>query len=94
MNNILLINRLDPKDNTSIKKKMFFLLGEMNFSSTETKLKEMLDKIDILKKEDIIYKYNGVVLNITTRQIPKVIKTLVNEDFSIYSIYELYTPGL
>lgn len=94
MNNILLINRQDPTDESKIKKKIFFLLGEMNFSTTETKLKELLDKIDILEKGDIIYKYNGVVLNITTRQIPKVIKTLVNEDFSIYSIYELYTPGL
>ncbi len=94
MNNILLINRLDPKDNTNIKKKMFFLLGEMNFSSTETKLKEMLDRIDILKKEDIIYKYNGVVLDITTQQIPYIVKALIEENFSIYSIYELYTPSL
>ena len=94
MNNILLINRLDPKDNTNIKKKMFFLLGEMNFSSTETKLKEILDRIDILKKEDIIYKYNGVVLDITTQQIPYIVKVLIDEKFSIYSIYEIYTPDL
>lgn len=94
MNNILLINRLDPNDNSNIKKKMFFLLGGMNFSSTETKLKEILGKIDYLKKEDIIYKYNGVVLDITTQEIPNVIKYLMDFNFSIYSVYELYTPGL
>lgn len=94
MNKILLINRLNPNDDTNIKKKMFFLLGGMNFSATETRLKEILDKIDILKKEDILYKYNGVVLDITTQEIPKIIKILIDEDFSIYSIYELYTPGL
>lgn len=94
MNKILLINRLNPNENSNIKKRMFFLLGEMNFSSTESRLKEMLDKIDILKKEDIIYKYNGVVLNIATQQIPKILKMLLNEDFSVYSIYELYTPEL
>ena len=94
MNNILLINRLNPNDMTTEKKKMFFLLGDMNFSATENKLKETLDKIDILKKEDIIYKYNGVVLDITTQQIPKIIKMFLEQEFSIYSIYELYTPGL
>ena len=94
MNNILLINRLDPNDKSNVKKKMFFLLGGMNFSSTETKLKEILDKIDILRKEDIIYKYNGVVLDITTEHIPHIIKMLLSEEFSVYSIYELYTPGL
>lgn len=94
MNKILLINRLDPNDDTNIKRKIFFLLGGMNFSSTETRLKEILDKIDILKKEDIIYKYNGVVLDITTQEIPKIIKTLLDKGFSVYSIYELYTPEL
>ena len=94
MNNILLINRIDPNEDTSIKKKMFFLLGGMNFSSTENKLKEILDKIDILRKEDIIYKYNGVVLDIKTQQIPYIIKLLIDESFLVYSIYELYTPGL
>ena len=48
----------------------------------------------ILKKEDIIYKYNGVVLDITTQQIPYIVKVLIDEKFSIYSIYELYTPEL
>lgn len=92
MNKVLLINRLDPKESSNIKKRVFFLLGGMNFSSTENKLKEMLDKLDILIKEETIYKYNGVVLNITTQQIPKIVKHLLSEDFSVYSIYELYTP--
>lgn len=94
MNNILLINRLDPNENSNIKKRIFFLLGGMNFSSTENRLKEILDKVDILNKEDIIYKYNGVVLDIATQQIPDIIKVLINGDFLVYSIYELYTPGL
>ncbi len=94
MNNILLINRLNPDDNNDSKKKIFFLLGGMNFATTETRLKELLDKIDILGKQDIIYKYNGVLLDITTKDIPNIIKELIKEDFPIYSIYELYTPGV
>ncbi len=94
MNKILLINRLNPDDNSILKKKMFFLLGGMNFSSTESRLKETLDKINILKKNDIIYKYNGVVLDITTQEIPNIIKILIDGDFSVYSIYEIYTPGV
>lgn len=94
MNKILLINRLNPDDNSSLKKKMFFLLGGMKFSSTESRLKETLDKINILKKDDIIYKYNGVVLDITTKEIPNIIKILIERDFSVYSIYEIYTPGV
>lgn len=95
MNNILLINRINPNDdNNNSKKKIFFLLGGMNFSSAEIRLKELLDKIDILDKKDIIYKYNGVLLDITTKEIPSIIKELIEGDFSIYSIYEIYTPGV
>lgn len=94
MNKILLINRINPDDNSSLKKKIFFLLGGMNFSSTERRLKETLDRINILKKDDILYKYNGVVLDIPIGEIPNIIKVLINEDFSVYSIYEIYTPGV
>lgn len=94
MNKILLINRLNPEDKNNLKKKMFFLLGEMNFSATESRLKETLDKINILKEEDIVFKYNGVELNLLTQEIPNVIKILLDNNFLIYSIYETYTPEL
>lgn len=92
MNKILLINRLDPQDYSERKKKIFFTLGGMNIPSVEAKLIRLLNKSGILSVNDILYKYNGVELNISVQQIPTIIKLLANDNISIYSIYEIYNP--
>ena len=94
MNKIMLINRLNPQDYTEEKKKIFFSIGGMNVPSIENKLIDVLNKSGIVQQSDIVLKYNGVELNLTTQQIPNVVKLLCKEDISIYSIYEYYNPDL
>ncbi|NLJ99596.1 MAG: hypothetical protein GX320_10120 [Tissierellia bacterium] len=92
MNKILLINRLDPQESSDTKDKVFFMIGDMNKPSAENRLIDVLNKSGIIKCEDIILKYNGIELNINIQQIPTIVKILVNEDFDIYGIYQLYNP--
>ena len=94
MNKIMLINRLNPQDYTEEKKKIFFSIGGMNVPSIENKLIDVLNKSGVVQQSDIVLKYNGVELNLTTQQIPNVVKLLCKEDISIYSIYEYYNPDL
>ena len=94
MNKILLINRLNPQDFTEKKKKVCFIIGGMNVPIVETRLMDVLKKTDILQLNDIIYKYNGIELNITTQQIPIIVKLLSKNNIDIYSIYEVYNPEL
>lgn len=94
MNEILLINRIDPHNYSNDKRKIFFLIGRLNILEEEEKLIRVLNSIDILEKTDILYKYNGVVLNIKLKQIPKINKILAKENIEIYSIFEMYDPKL
>lgn len=93
MNKTLLINRINPQDFTKHKKRMFFLIGEINVPSKETRLIDVLNNSNLLEINDIVYKYNGVELNIEVQSIPEIVKLLANEDFSIYSIFEIYNPA-
>jgi hypothetical protein len=94
MNKTLLINRINPQDFTKQKKKMFFLIGDMNVPKVEERLVEVLSSSDLLDIDDIIYKYNGVEINMDAQMIPKIIKLLSLADISIYSVYEIYEPEL
>lgn len=94
MNKILLINRINPQDFTNKKKRICFIIGGMNVPSMENKLIESLNKSDVLEREDILYKYNGVELKISTQQIPDIVKLLTNNNIPIYNIFEVYDPEL
>ena len=94
MNKILLINRTNPKDFSSDKKRICFIVGGMNIPSIENKLIELLNKSGKLEPNDITYKYNGVELNISTQEIPVISKMLLNNNISIYSIFEVYNPQM
>lgn len=92
MNKIMLINRLNPQDYTEEKKKIFFSLGGMNVTKIENKIIDILRKSGLVGLNDLVLKYNGIELNITTQQIPSVVKLLSTENISIYSIYQNYNP--
>ncbi|MDR7857681.1 hypothetical protein [Tissierella sp.] len=94
MNKIMLINRLNPQDYTEEKKKIFFSLGGMNIPKVENKIIDALHNSGIIGLNDLVLKYNGIELNITTQQIPNVVKLLCKENISIYSIYQFYNPDL
>lgn len=92
MNKTLLINRINPQDFTNLKKNIFFLIGDINVPEVDNKLINVLNKTDLVDKNDIVFKYNGVELNITVQTIPKIISLLIKEDLSIYSVFQTYNP--
>ncbi len=92
MNNILLINRLDPQDYSPTKNKVFFMIGGMNIPAVENRLIDVINDSKIIESDDMVLKYNGIELNISVQQIPIIAKLLCDENFSIYGIYELYNP--
>lgn len=94
MNKIMLISKLNPQDYTEEKKKIFFSLGGMNIPTIENKIIDVLHKSGLVGLNDIVLKYNGIELSITTQQIPSIVRLLCNENISIYSIYQFYNPDL
>ncbi|MCK9443323.1 MAG: hypothetical protein M0Q14_02130 [Tissierellaceae bacterium] len=94
MNKIMLISKLNPQDYTEEKRKVFFSLGGMNIPSVENRIIDILQNSGLIGLNDIILKYNGIELNITTQQIPSIIRLLCEENISIYSIYQFYNPDL
>ena len=92
MNKTLLVNRINPQDFTNNKKNIFFLIGDINIPEVDNKLMNILNNTDLLDKGDMVFKYNGVELKILVQKIPEIIKLLVQENISIYSVYQIYSP--
>lgn len=92
MNKVLLINRINTKEFKEDKRRIFFLIGDIGKDNTENYLMDTLNKVEFLIKENIVYKYNGVEICMQEKNVPKVIKILVEAGIEIYSIYELYDP--
>lgn len=92
MNKILLISRLNPQDYTEEKKKIFFSIGGMNITTIENKIIDILKKSGIIESDDLVLKYNGIELNMTTQKIPEVIRLLSQDDIKIYNVFQLYNP--
>lgn len=94
MNNILLVNKINNKDYSGGKKKVFFLIGEMETPSVKQKLMDILDDSRIIDKSEVVYKYNGVELGILVQSIPIIIKLLSESDINIYGVYAVYNPKI
>ena len=94
MNKILLINRINPEDYSKEKKKMFFSIGGMHITAVESRILDALHKEGFIDRDNLVLKYNGIELKITTQEIPEVVKLLIKENVPIYSIFELYNPDL
>lgn len=94
MNDILLISKLSPQDYSNEKRKIFFVLGGMNISKVENRVVDILQKDGKMDLKDIVFKYNGIELNISIQEIPNIVKLLCKENISIYSIFQIYNPDL
>lgn len=92
MDRTILINRLDSQDNSHRKRRVFFNIGDMNAPEVSNRLIDLLHECNIVDSNDIVLKYNGIELNIATQNIPEIIKILCREDFSIYEVYQPYSP--
>ena len=92
MNKILLIDRIDPSDLSGTKNKVFFMIGGMDIPSIENKLIDIINESGIIAPDDMVLKYNGIELNITVQEIPRVVKLLTDKNFSIYGVYQIYNP--
>lgn len=92
MNKTMLINRINHKDYSGEKKKVFFLIGDINTPSVKQKLMDILDNSRIIDKSEVVYKYNGVELGILIQSIPIIIKLLSDSNIDIYGVHAVYNP--
>ncbi|MGM0396274.1 MAG: hypothetical protein ACQEP4_04395 [Bacillota bacterium] len=94
MNDILLVNRINHKDFTSEKQKVFFQIGEIHLPRVETKLMDLIDSSRLIDEKDVLYKYNGFEVDILTQSIPILVKILCENNIPIYGVYAIYNPKL
>jgi hypothetical protein len=95
MNQVLLINRINTNDNSIIKRRISFILGGINLSSMEDKLIDTINNSGLIDdSNDVLYKYNGVEISMSTQTIPKIVRLLANANIPIYSVYEVYNSDL
>ena len=94
MNEILLVNRINHKDYSGKRQKVFFQIGGMNLPKVEENLMKIISQSRLVDREDVILKYNGVELNILTQSIPIIIKLMSESNLSMYSVYAVYDPKL
>lgn len=92
MNKILLIDRLNPHNDSDEKHEVFFMLGGMQDPREEDRIIDVLNESTIVDSKDMVLKYNGVELNITVQDIPMVTKMLTENKIAIYGIYQIYSP--
>lgn len=94
MNDILLINRINHNDFSSEKKNVFFQIGLINLPKVKNKLMDIIDSNRLIDKEDVIYKYNGIEVNILTQSIPILVKLLSENNIPLYGVFAIYNPKL
>lgn len=92
MNRTLLISRLDLQADVDKKRKIFFTIGGINTPEVTNRLIKVLHSFDFIDTNEIVFKYNGIELNIVIQQVPDIIKKLCEEDISIYEVYQPYNP--
>ena len=85
----LLINQLNTKD-TGIRRKIFFLIGDMD--DVQDKLLMVFNDKKSPYYGKVTFKYNGMSIILRTEEIPEVISKLVEMGIKVYSVYELYEP--
>lgn len=91
---MLIISKSHPKDYSTIKEKVVFIIGGIGVKSIEDKLIDLLNSQEYLKEEDLVFKYDAIEVNIVTQNIPNIVKLLSNNNISIYGIYKVYNPKI
>lgn len=92
MNDVLLINRIDVQKEFDKKKKIFFIVDYKSEDYSEYNIVKLLSSLDNIKSEDIVFRYNGFQIQTEIRNIPAILKALMDEKVPVYSVFEMYTP--
>ena len=92
MNDVLLINRIDVQKEYDKKKKIFFIVDYKSEDYSEYNIVKLLSSLDGIKSEDIVFRYNGFQIQTEIRNIPAILKALIEEKVPVYSVFEMYTP--
>lgn len=92
MNDVLLINRIDVQKEFDKKKKIFFIVDYKSEDYSEYNIVKLLSSLENIKSEDIIFRYNGFQIQTEIRNIPAILKALMDEKVPVYSVFEMYTP--
>lgn len=90
MNNVLLINRINPNDPSPIPRNISFIIGDMHLEDIHQKIYEIIQKLDYINIEELVIKYNGITVPLNISQIPDVISELSKKDIKLYGVYGLY----
>lgn len=92
MNDVLLINRIDVQKEFDKKKKIFFIVDYKSEDYSEYNIVKLLSSLENIKSEDIVFRYNGFQILTEIRNIPAILKALMDEKVPVYSVFEMYTP--
>ena len=92
MNDDLLINRIDVQKEFDKKKKIFFIVDYKSEDYSEYNIVKLLSSLENIKSEDIVFRYNGFQIQTEIRNIPAILKALMDEKVPVYSVFEMYTP--
>ncbi|AVM66960.1 hypothetical protein C3V37_03585 [Peptostreptococcaceae bacterium oral taxon 929] len=92
MNDVLLINRIDVQKEFDKKKKIFFIVDYKSEDYSEYNIVKLLSSLENIRSEDIVFRYNGFQIQTEIRNIPAILKALMDEKVPVYSVFEMYTP--
>ncbi|WP_019214370.1 hypothetical protein [Fenollaria massiliensis] len=92
MNDVLLINRIDVQKEFDKKKKIFFIVDYKSEDYSEYNIVKLLSSLENIKSEDIVFRYNGFQIQTEIRNIPAILKALMDKKVPVYSVFEMYTP--
>ena len=92
MNDVLLINRIDVQKEFDKKKKIFFIVDYKSEDYSEYNIVKLLSSLENIRSEDIVFRFNGFQIQTEIRNIPAILKALMDEKVPVYSVFEMYTP--
>lgn len=92
MNDVLLINRIDVRKEYDSVRNIFFIIDYGSEKYSEYNIVNLFNSIGDMNISDIIFRYNGFQIKTEIRNIPYIIKALMDEGILVYSVFEQYSP--
>lgn len=93
MNDILLVDKIDPSDFSGEYFEFFFIIGDISNIKVTKKVIDVLNKFEEVDEKNALYMRNGFKIFIKTQDVPRLIKNMVMENILIYGVYKVYDSG-